>query len=113
MLWECKRTNGVTFTDVEEYMMGLSAPKHVREPGMHGLPLLWHPPRDFDYGPSHVSFEQCLHYAAEGRLSILGLVEHLECNGSREYGGCLGQLLFDFIAMKVMNPLIPFNVTTI
>lgn len=37
-----------------------------------------------------------------------GLVEHL-----RKHGSCLGQLLFDMIAMKVMNPRIPFNVTTI
>jgi hypothetical protein len=90
-------------------MTHLSARKYLRK-----LLQLYPGPRyDYHNGLASVSFEECLHYAAEGRVSLMGLVEHLECNGGRNYGGCQGQLLFDMIAMKVMNPRILFNITTI
>ena len=55
-----------------------------------------------------VKFEEFLAYNTMWNiLSVADLVEHMECHGGRKYGGCLGQLLFDMIAGKVLNPLIP------
>ena len=44
-------------------------------------------------------------------MELVEHLEHLECHGSRGFGGCLGQLLFDMIAVKVINPYVALNIT--
>jgi hypothetical protein len=54
-----------------------------------------------------VSLGNCLEYTLEWKiLSLVEFVEYLECQEGGKNAGCLGQVIFDIMGMKVMNPLI-------
>ena len=55
-----------------------------------------------------VSLGNCLEYTLEWNiLSLAEFAEYLECQEGGKKAGCLGQVMFDMMGMKVMNPLIP------
>jgi hypothetical protein len=64
--------------------------------------------RNFGSTTRNVTFTECLEFAGKWKaLSLEGFFEHMERHGGPAYGGCLGHMVFDMIATKAINPLIP------
>jgi hypothetical protein len=66
-------------------------------------------PREHEH--RNVTFEECLEYTGIWKaLPVSALIEHMEGEGGRSVGGCLGHMIFDTLAAKALNPLIPLPV---
>jgi hypothetical protein len=58
--------------------------------------------------PRAVTFKECLEFTGKWRIiSLERFIDHMERHGGPAYGGCLGHMVFDMIASKAINPLIP------
>jgi hypothetical protein len=55
-----------------------------------------------------VTFDECLEYTGKWKaLALSEFVDHMERDGDGTIGGCLGHMVFDALAAKALNPLIP------
>jgi hypothetical protein len=58
--------------------------------------------------PRAVTFKECLEFTGKWRMiSLARFIDHMERHGGPAYGGCLGHMVFDMLAVKATNPLIP------
>jgi hypothetical protein len=58
--------------------------------------------------PRAVTFKECLDFTGKWRMvSPARFIDHMERHGGPAYGGCLGHIVFDMLAAKTINPLIP------